>query len=155
MTSDLENDEPTAAAAETWANDDTGLPLGDEAIAAERRRLICAVRCASLVDDHREAGCLAGIATDLMEFQAMLADALRSALRESGDPLDAFEDHDRSVQTMIKLTKQIASMKQLEYRARKQGSGADRSRLAALERLLGEEAEKPSPTPMEGPDRRH
>lgn len=126
-------------------------PLGDDAISVARHTKIGALRRECLRDVNNDAACLGGVASDLMEMELFLADAMREALREADPSLATIEEFSGPIQTLLKLSKEITSIKQVEYRARKYGDPAVRIRLPTLLPTIGEESKTCSPTPKEGP----
>ncbi len=65
--------------------------------------------------------CLAGVNSDLLDTELVVAETLRQGLAQNGTSLEAIERHSELIDMLLRLSKQIAQVTQLEQRSRKIG----------------------------------
>jgi hypothetical protein len=63
--------------------------------------------------------CLAGVNSDLLDTELIIAETLRQGLSENGRSLDAIERHAELINMLLRFSKQISQVTQLEQRSRK------------------------------------
>jgi hypothetical protein len=85
----------------------------------DRRRRILDHRAEAQREANTLTACLAGVNSDLFDFQLGVGEALRQVLASGERSLAQIERHSRSIELMLKLSKQIAQFSQLELQARK------------------------------------
>ena len=88
----------------------------------ERRQRIFEYRMDALGDSRPLHACLAGMNSDLLDFQLHVGEILRQTLATDGASLDEIERHSRSFDLMLRLSKQVAQITQLEMRSRQDDS---------------------------------
>ena len=70
--------------------------------------------------------CLAGVNSDLLDTELMVAESLRQGLSENGGSFETIERYEVHINMMLRLSKQIAQITQLEQRSRRMGGEANR-----------------------------
>jgi len=105
---------------------DTPLADGEEQATAEtvdpayadRRRRICQYRMESLENLNPLNACLAGVNSDLLDFELHLGEVLRQTIASGGASLDDIQRHSAAIDMLIRLSKQITQISQLPQRSR-------------------------------------
>lgn len=100
----------------------TSVPI--DAAYEHRRRRIFDHRVDAQADPDTMIACLAGVNSDLLDTELIVAENLRQGLSESGGSLETIERHAGLINLMLRLSKQIAQITQLEHRSRKKGGEA-------------------------------
>jgi hypothetical protein len=86
-----------------------------------RRRRIFDHRIEAQNEPSTISACLAGVNSDLLDTELIIAETLRQGLTENGS-LEAIERHADLIDMLLRVTKQIAQVTQLEQRSRKTGA---------------------------------
>ena len=90
-----------------------------------RRRRIFDHRVEAQNESNTMISCLAGVNSDLLDTELVLAEVLRQGFSEDGGSLETIERHAELIDLLLRVSKQITQVTQLEQRSRK-GNG-DRS----------------------------
>ena len=126
-TENLMNREEEIAPAENLAVEESSTPPLDPAYERRRRR-IYEHRVEAQAESHTMIACLAGVNSDLLDCELVIAETLRQAWSASDNPLEAVVSHEPQLDLLLRLVKQITQVTQLEQRCRKEfGSGAAES----------------------------
>ena len=65
--------------------------------------------------------CLAGVNSDLLDTELIVAETLRQGLAAGGGSLETISRYESLIYLTLRLSKQITQVTQLEQRARKDG----------------------------------
>lgn len=120
--SDAVADERVSPEAADVHGSQTNVPI--DAAHERRRRRIFDHRVDAQDDPDTMIACLAGVNSDLMDTELVVAEKLRQGLSENGVSLETIERHAELINLMLRLSKQIAQITQLEHRSRKKGGEA-------------------------------
>jgi len=87
-----------------------------------RRQRIFDHRVEAQADPDTTIACLAGVNSDLLDNELIVAEALRQFFMTNGGSLEAIEKNRECINLLLRFSKQIAQITQLEQRSRK-GNG--------------------------------
>ncbi len=87
-----------------------------------RRQRIFDHRVEAQEDPHTIIACLAGVNSDLMDTELIVGETLRQGLAASGGTLESIERHQPLIDLVLRLSKQITQVAQIEQRARQDHS---------------------------------
>ena len=108
-------------AGEIPVDDETPATVPFDAAYDNRRQRIFDHRVEAQEEPNTMIACLAGVNSDLFDTELVIAETLRQGLTASGGSLETIERHQSLIDLMLRLSKQIAQVTQLEQRARKDG----------------------------------
>jgi hypothetical protein len=108
----------------------------------KRRQRILDHRAEAQDDTNTMRACLAGVNSDLLDCELHVGETLRHALARGGLSIDEIERNARLFELLVRLTKQVAQITQLEMRTRKDDTEAKNMPLCAPTGI----ASKPLPT---------
>lgn len=109
------------------AGDAGDVPAEDEIIATipfdaafdERRQRISEHRIAAQKQPDTMIACLAGVNSDLLDTELIVAETLRQGLAAGGGSFETIERHQPLIDMVLRFSKQISQLAQLEQRARR------------------------------------
>lgn len=84
-----------------------------------RRRRIFDHRVEAQHESNTMTSCLAGVNSDLLDTELVLAEVLRQGLSENGGSLETIERHAELIDLLLRVSKHITQVTQLEQRSRK------------------------------------
>lgn len=84
-----------------------------------RRQRIFDHRVEAQAETNTIIACLAGVNSDLFDTELIVAETLRQGLAASGGSLEMIERHGPLIDLMLRLSKHITQITQLEQRSRK------------------------------------
>lgn len=90
-----------------------------DAAYTSRRQRIFDHRVEAQEEPNTMIACLAGVNSDLFDTELVIAETLRQGLTAGGGSLETIERHQSLIDLILRLSKQIAQVTQLEQRARK------------------------------------
>ena len=102
----------------------TNVPV--DAAYERRRQRILDHRVDAQDEPDTMIACLAGVNSDLLDTELMVAESLRQGLSENGGSFETIERYEVHINMMLRLSKQIAQITQLEQRSRRMGGEANR-----------------------------
>ena len=125
------SEETDAGANELLLPEATDLPgrqanVPIDAAYERRRQRILDHRVDAQDDPDTMIACLAGVNSDLLDTELMVAESLRQGLSENGGSFETIERYEVHINMMLRLSKQIAQITQLEQRSRRMGGEANR-----------------------------
>lgn len=110
-----------------------------------RRQRIFSHRVEAQAEANSIIACLAGVNSDLLDNELIVAETLRQGLAAGGGSLEAIERHGDLINLMLRFAKQIAQFTQLVQRSRKEISAG-----APVALKASEENACCAPTPLGG-----
>jgi hypothetical protein len=109
------------AATENPTGDEPPATVPFDAAYDRRRQRIFDHRVEAQAEPNTLIACLAGVNSDLLDTELIVAERLREKLAASGGSLEAIERYRPLMDMMLRLSKQIMQLTQIEQRSRKDG----------------------------------
>jgi hypothetical protein len=111
--------ETDACAGEAPAVDEPPVTVPFDAAYDHRRRRIFDLRVEAQEEPDTRIACLTGMNSDLLDTELTVAETLRQGLTAGGGSLETIERHHRLLDWVLRYSKQITQLTQLEQRVRK------------------------------------
>lgn len=116
---EVATDSEEPATPEHIAADELPETIPFDAEYSSRQQRIFDHRVEAQEEPNTMIACLAGVNSDLFDTELIVAETLRQGLSASGGSLETIERHGPLIDLMLRLSKQITQVTQLEQRARK------------------------------------